>query len=89
MVVLDAMIRYGVSLPWSVELTAQWDRILAAGPLSLDDLSVVRVWASVIFIKLFLTFIVVSPSRMGRSGDGRTGFGRTPWCMLVSGFVLI
>ena len=30
--VLDAMIRYGVSLSRSVELTAQWDRILAAGP---------------------------------------------------------
>ena len=29
----DAMIRYGVSLSRSVELTAQWDRILAAGPL--------------------------------------------------------
>ena len=43
--VLDAMIRYGVSLSRSVELTAQWDRILAAGPLylvTLDDLSAVR-----------------------------------------------
>ena len=33
------------SLPRSVELTAQWDRILGAGPLypvTLDDLSVVR-----------------------------------------------
>ena len=43
--VLDAMIRCGVSLSWSVELTAQWDRILAAGPLfhvALDDLSAVR-----------------------------------------------
>ena len=40
--VLDAMIRSGVSLPRSVELTAQWDRILAVGPLhpvTLDDLS--------------------------------------------------
>ena len=38
--VLDAMIRYGVSLSRSVELTDQWDRILAAGPLfpvTLDD----------------------------------------------------
>ena len=43
--VLDAMIRYGLSLCRSVELTAQWDRILALGPLypvTLDDLSVVR-----------------------------------------------
>ena len=29
---LDAMIRYGVSLSRSVQLTAQWDRILGAGP---------------------------------------------------------
>ena len=31
--VLDAMIRFGVSLSWSLKFTAQWDRILAAGPL--------------------------------------------------------
>ena len=40
--VLDAMIRYGVSLSRSVELTAQWDLILAPGPaypVTLDDLS--------------------------------------------------
>ena len=38
--VLGAMIQYGVSLSRSEELTAQWDRILAAGPLypvTLDD----------------------------------------------------
>ena len=29
--VLDAMIQYGVSLSWSVELTVQWNRILALG----------------------------------------------------------
>ena len=42
---LDAMIRYGVSLSRSVELTAQWDLILALGPMypvTLDDLSVGR-----------------------------------------------
>ena len=42
---LDAMIRYGVSLSRSVELTAQWDQILALGPMypvTLDDLSVDR-----------------------------------------------
>ena len=40
--VLGAMIRYGVSLSRSVELTAQWDQILALGPMypvTLDDLS--------------------------------------------------
>ena len=31
--VLDSMLRDGVSLPRSVELTAQWDKILATGPL--------------------------------------------------------
>ena len=42
---LDAMIRSGVSLSRSVELTAQWDQILALGPMfpvTLDDLSVDR-----------------------------------------------
>ena len=43
--VLDAMIRYGVSLSRSVELSAQWNRILSVGPLypvTLDDLNAVR-----------------------------------------------
>ena len=42
---LGAMIRYGVSLSRSVELTAQWDQILALGPVypvTQDDLSVGR-----------------------------------------------
>ena len=42
---LDAMIRYGVSLSRSVELTAQWDLILAFGPVypvTEDDLSLDR-----------------------------------------------
>ena len=41
MEVLDVMIRYGISLSRSVELSAQWDRILAIGPsypVTLDDL---------------------------------------------------
>ena len=45
MSVLDAMIRYGISLARSVELTAQWDTILAVGPLypvTLDDLGAVQ-----------------------------------------------
>ena len=43
--ILDAMIRYGVSLSRSVELTTQWDQILAIGPMYpfiLDDLCVGR-----------------------------------------------
>ena len=45
MVVLGAMIQYGVSLSRSVEITAQWDKILAVGPwypVTIDDLSAVR-----------------------------------------------
>ena len=33
--VLDAMIRDGISLSRSVELTAQWDEILRVGPVAL------------------------------------------------------
>ena len=43
--VLGAMIHSGISLSRSVELTVQWDRILALGPLypvTLDDLSMDR-----------------------------------------------
>ena len=43
--VLDAMICNGVSLARSVELTAQWGRIVALGPMnpvSLDDLHAVQ-----------------------------------------------
>ena len=54
--ILDAMIRYGVSLSRSVELTAQWDLILALGPVypvTLDDLSAgcnlgIRVFSGVV-----------------------------------------
>ena len=45
MVVLGAMIQYGVSLSLSIQLTAHWDRIHAADPLysvTIDDLSAVR-----------------------------------------------
>ena len=44
--VLDAMIRHGISLARSVELTAQWERILADGPMypvTNDDFGVVWV----------------------------------------------
>ena len=43
--VLGAMVRYGVSLSRTVELAAQWDLILAFGPIypvTLDDLSIGR-----------------------------------------------
>ena len=43
--VLGAVARCGASLARSVELTAQWDRILVAGPLypvSFDDLDAVQ-----------------------------------------------
>ena len=43
--VLDSMIFYGVTLARSVELTAQWDKILSIGPLYrvvLDDLHAVE-----------------------------------------------
>ena len=39
--VLDGMLKNGVCLTWSLELTVQWDCILRAGPVhpvSLDDL---------------------------------------------------
>ena len=97
--VLDAMIRYGVSLSRSVELTAQWDRILALGPLypvALDDLT--AAWRSVIFMMLFLIFIIVSVTSLMRLlfiggmrllGDGGIGFGRIPYCTPTGGFVQI
>ena len=43
MELVDAMVRYGVSLSRSIELSAQWDRILSIGPLfllTLDDFQV-------------------------------------------------
>ena len=43
--VLDAMIRCGVSLARSVELTAQWDEILwigPANPVTLEDFRLAR-----------------------------------------------
>ena len=53
MEILDAMIRCGVSLSRSLELSAQWDRILAIEPLypvTLDDLQVVRGVVLLLFI---------------------------------------
>ena len=47
MELVDAMIRCGVSLSRSIELSAQWSRILSIGPLfpvTLDDFQVERCW---------------------------------------------
>ena len=61
--VLGAMIRSGISLSRSVELTAQWDRILALGPLYLvtfDDLSFDQGFGIGAFLSCcFSVFIVV------------------------------
>ena len=95
--VLGAMIHSGISLSRSVELTAQWDRILALGSpylVTLGDLSVDRVWALVHFIMLLLMFIVVLATSfmqlwftvvMRRLGGGGIGFGKTPWCIPIDG----
>ena len=64
---LDAMIRYGVSLSRSVELTAQWNLIIALGPMylvTLDDLSVGRdlgigAFSALVISSIRLWFIVV------------------------------
>ena len=92
--VLDPMIRYGVSLSRSVELTAQWDRILAAGPLypvTLADLGAVRGLGIGDFYRVvsdahhrlsdFIHAVVVHAG-MRPFGCGGIGLGRTLWCIL-------
>ena len=57
---LDSMISYGVNLSRSVELTAQWSKILFIGPLCpvmVDDLLAVVL---VISVGLLVMSIVVS-----------------------------
>ena len=99
--VLDAMIRYGISLARSVELTAQWDRILAIGPLypvTFGDLDVVRGVGVGEFHRIVpdvhrrlsdfvekLLFIV----GMRLLGCGVIGFGRILCFTLTSGSGLI
>ena len=89
--VLDAMIRYGISLARSVELIAQWDKILAVGPciLSLiDDLGAVQGLDIGAFHRVVSDF-------HHRLSDfsmllcGGIGFGRILWFIHESGFVLI
>ena len=72
--ILDAMIRCGVSLSRSVELTAQWDQILAIGPIDPvtgDDLSLlIVVWAlvhSLMLLLMFIAVLVVSSIRLWSS----------------------
>ena len=106
--VLDAMVRYGVSLSHSVELSARWDRVLSAGllyPVTLDDLDAVQGLGIGDFSScrlrssssspVFIIVLVISFMRllfilvMRRSGAGGIGFGKTPRCFPIGGFVLI
>ena len=66
---LESMVHHGVSLSRSVELTVQWDKILAAGPLYPVALEVFG-WQGLVvlgsFIVLFVMFITGSvTSSMG------------------------
>ena len=98
---LDAMVRYGVSLSRSGELTAQWDQILALGPMypvTLDDLSAGRDLGIGAFFDAvagvhrrlsdFIHQVVVHRRDAAVRGGG-VGFGRTPWFILIAGFDLI
>ena len=98
---LDAMIRYGVSLSRSVELTAQWDQILAFGPMYPvveDDLSVGRDLGIGAFFDVaagvhrrlcdFIHQVVVNRRDVAVRG-GVIGLGRIPWLILIDGFDLI
>ena len=92
--VLDAMIRYGVSLSRSVELTAQWDRILAAGPLypvTLGDLSVIQIVLFVMFIVVLVIFFMRLLFIVGMRplGVGRIRFGRILLFIRIGGFAQI
>ena len=86
--VLDAMIRYGVSLSRSVELTVQWDKILAFGPMYpvffLMIFLLIEVWApaqSFLLSLVFIAVLVISSIGlwfivvMRRFGSGGIGFG--------------
>ena len=99
--ILDAMIRYGVSLSRSVVLTAQWDLILALGPVypvTLDDLSAgcnlgIGVFSGVVagvhrrLCDLSIRLWCIDVMKL--FGSGVIGFGKIPWFILIVGFVLI
>ena len=98
--VLDAMIRSGISLSWSVELTAQWDKIIAIGPLhpvTLDDSSFDRGMgvgaffhaASGVHRRLsdFIHAVVVC--RRDEAVGGAIGFVKIAWFIPIGGFARI
>ena len=101
MELLDAMIRCGVSLSRSLELSAQWDRILAIGPLypvTLADLQGVRGVGLGDFyhdvcgvhrrLRDFIHAIVVHRRDEAIRGR-RIGFGRILLFIRISGLGLI
>ena len=92
--VLGAMSRYGVSLARSVEITIQWERILAAGPLypvTLNDFIAVRGLGLGDFhhvvsdvhhrLSDFIHQVVV----YRRDESGVIGFGKTLWYIPIGG----
>ena len=101
MELLDAMIRCGVSLSRSLELSAQWDRILVVGPLfpvTLDDLQVVRgvglgdfyhcvCGIHVVLATLFMLSLFIDGMRL--LGVGEIGFGKIHLFTRKSGLGLI
>ena len=99
--VLDAMIRSGISLSRSLELTAQWNRILPIGPLypvTFDDLSLDHGMGIGAFyhapsgihrrLSDFIHAVVVCRRDEAFRGAA-TGFGKIPWCILIGGFAQI
>ena len=90
--VLDAMIRHGISLSRSVELSAQWDRILAIRPLypvTLDDLSMVQGVGLGDFYRAVCVMFIVVLVIFEPLGVGGIGFGRILLFIRKGGFVLI
>ena len=101
--VLDAMIRSGISLSRSVELTAQLDKILALGPLHLVTLAVLDLSfdrgmgvgaffhaASGVHRRLsdFIHAMVVCRRDEAVRG-GAIGFVKIPWFIPIGGFAQI
>ena len=96
--VLGAMIHFGVSLSRSVELTAQWDRILADGPLypvTVDDLSMDRGMGIGDFHQVVsdvhrrlsdFNHAVVVHRRDEAIGEWRNCVRQDPWCIPIGGF---
>ena len=98
---LGAMIRSGVSLSRSVELTIQWNQILALGPVfpvTLDDLSVDCGLGIGAFFEVasdvhrrlsdFIHQVVIHRRDAAIQG-GVIGLGKIPWYIPIVGFGLI